>query len=46
MGLNLTQKIIKEHLINGEMIPGKRDRYKDRPDADAGLHRYDGLPAV
>lgn len=23
MGLNLTQKIIKEHLINGEMIPGK-----------------------
>ncbi len=23
MGLNLTQKIIKGHLINGEMIPGK-----------------------
>ncbi len=23
MGLNLTQKIIKEHLISGEMIPGK-----------------------
>ena len=22
MGLNLTQKIIKEHLISGEMIPG------------------------
>ena len=46
MGLNLAQKIIKEHLVSGEMVPGTEISIRIRPDPDTGFDWNNGLFAV
>ena len=46
MGMTIAQKILKAHLVDGEMVLGQEIGRKNRPDADAGCHRHDGLSPV
>lgn len=43
MGLTLAQKLIKAHLVEGEMIPGKEIGLKIDPDSDSGRNGNHGL---
>ncbi len=40
MGLSVAKKLIASHLVEGEMIAGRRDRAANRSDADAGRDRH------
>ena len=42
MGMNISQKLIKSHLVSGEMTPGRGNRHPHRPDFDPGRHRDAG----
>ena len=44
MGMNITEKLIKNHLVSGEMVAGKEIAIKI--DTDTGLHRHHGVSAV
>lgn len=46
MGMTIAQKILKAHLVDGEMVLGQEIGLKIDPDADAGCHRHDGLSPV
>ena len=43
MGLTLTEKILKAHLVDGEMVKGKEIGIKNRPDSNSGRYWYNGL---
>ena len=43
---NLTTKILRAHLVGGDMTPGTEMAVDDRPDPAAGRHRHHGVAPV
>ena len=46
MGKTLAYKILENHLLAGELVPGEEIDNQNRPDFNTGLNRYYGIPAA
>lgn len=46
MGMNITEKLIKNHLVSGEMVAGKEIAIKIDQTLTQALHRHHGVSAV
>lgn len=46
MGLTLTEKILKAHLVDGEYVKGQEIGIRIDPDSYSGRYRYYGLSRI
>jgi len=46
MAMNITQKIIKKHIVSGNMTAGEKIAIKMEPDINTGCHRDYGISSV
>lgn len=44
MGYTIAQKIIKAHMLSGDMTVGSEVALKIDPDTDAGRYGHNGIP--